>query len=930
QQDPSELVSALHQMVDRASTLLDEDQLKEIFRELGKTYGEQLHQPFDAADAWRKLLEVGPDFEAMDALEAIYRSEEKWTDVIDVKMQRAGALTDPTEKVEEFRTVAVIWTETLQEPDSATLAYQKILEVEPTSDEAFIELEKRHTTASRWEPQIELYLGRLESREETAEKTDLLRKIARVFEEHLDDKNQALDALINALGEDFHDRETAKYLERMAQATGRWGEVIQTANTWLKEQTDPKQKIRLCLHLAKWYGDDLGHPEFAQPYYAQIVQLDPNNVGALRQMGQLYRKSANWQQLGATLTRALDVAIADVDRKEIMTELGELLDSQMSQTDQAITYFQRALEVDAQYIPALENLERIYGAKGQNRELVDILQRKVPALTDSVEIATTKLRVGSLYETNLNDPTKAAAVYREVLDYDAANLQGMRGLARVYEVLNQWGDLVKILEAQLDVVATERERIDVLMHLANMQEEHFLKADIAAQRLEQVLEIDANHEEAYFALERNYRKLRQWLELINAYERHVAATVDRKTKAELYGAIAQVFADEVEDVERAIDAYRNIVDLDETNIPALDALSKLYDKQGDANQSIEFMTRVAELTQDTKQRVESFYRIGKAHDEKLGDRVAAQERYEMALDLDPAHLPSLTALRLIAIDNADFDKAARYLDQEQSYTTAPRPRAKLLVELGRLREDSLGDHDSAVLAWEAAHEADDENEDAALPLVDEYITREIWDKAEPLLDLLVRKAGKRERGEQHELQNKLGIVTSALGKDDKAFKAYTAAHQLDLTDQGTIRGLAEVSFRLKDWGGALTNFQKVLTSLGESETEARADVYYKLGCIKREQGQAKQAINNFEKALGVDTSHRPTLEALVSLYFELKDWKQVIAYKRAILDNVFDGEERFKVLLEIGDIWNDNDKNPLKSIEALEEARDINPSHHVL
>ena len=115
--------------------------------------------------------------------------------------------------------------------------------------------------------------------------------------------------------------------------------------------------------------------------------------------------------------------------------------------------------------------------------------------------------------------------------------------------------------------------------------------------------------------------------------------------------------------------------------------------------------------------------------------------------------------------------------------------------------------------------------------------------------MLVRKAGKRERDEQHTLQNKLGKVCAALGKDDKALKAYTAAHQLDLTDQETIRGLAEVCFRLKDWGAALTNYQKVLTALGEDETEERADVYYKLGCIKREQGQAKQAINNFEKAL---------------------------------------------------------------------------------
>jgi tetratricopeptide (TPR) repeat protein len=925
QADPNELVTALHQLVDRAASLLDGEELKEIFRELGKTYGEQLQQPYDAADAWRKLLDVGPDFEAMDALEAIYRAEERWTDVIDVKMQRAEALGEPVDRIEELRSVAALWREQVGEPDGARTAYEKILAVDPTHDEAFSELEGLHMVAGRWEPLVELLLARLETRDDPSDKTDLLRRIARVFEEKLDDKNQALDALVNALALDFHDRETARYLERMAQATGRWGEVIQTVNGWLKQQTEPQEKIRLCLHLAKWYGDDLGHPEYAQPYYAQIIQLDPLNVGAMRQLASLYKKAGNWQQMGATLTRALDVATNDVDRKEVLNDLGELLDSQMNQTEQAITYFQRALEVDSQFLPALENLERIFVARGQNRDLVDVLQRKVPALKDATEIATTKLRIAQLYETSLGDAPRASQVYREVVDLEPANLQGLRGLTRVYEVLEQWPELVGVLERQLEVVTTEREKIDVLMHLATLHEEHFLKADLAAQRLEQVLEVDPNNEEAYFKLERNYRKLRQWLDLINTYDRHIAATLERKTKVELFGAIAQVYADEVEDAERAIDAYKNIVDLDEQNIPALEALAKLHDKLGDAAQAIDFMTRVAELTQDTKQRVEAFYRIGKALDEKLGDRVAAQERYEMALDLDPSHVQTLAALRQIAIDTADYDKAARYLDQEQSYTQAPRQRARLLVELGKLREEMLGDHASAVLAWEAGYEADPENEDAAMPLVDEYIAQQEWARAEPLLDMLVRKSGKRERGEQHTLQNKLGQVCAALEKDDKALKAYTAAHQLDLTDQVTIRGLADVCFRLKDWGAALTNYQKVLTALGEDEAEARADVYYRLGCIKREQGQAKQAINNFEKALAVDAAHKPTLQALVSLYTELKDWKQVVAYKRQILDNVFEADERFRMLNEIADVWNDQDRNPGKAIDALEEARELQP-----
>src|SRR5271165_3804393 len=299
----------------------------------------------------------------------------------------------------------------------------------------------------------------------------------------------------------------------------------------------------------------------------------------------------------------------------------------------------------------------------------------------------------------------------------------------------------------------------------------------------------------------------------------------------------------------------------------------------------------------------------------------------MALDLDPTHLPSLGALRQIAVDGGDYDKAARYLDDEQSHTQAPRQRARLLVELGKLRDEMLGDHPGAIVAWQAAYEADAENEDAAMPLVDHYIAQEEWTRAEPLLDMLVRKSNKRDRVEQHAVQNRLGQVCAALGKDEKALKAYTAAHQLDLTDQSTIRGLAEVCFRLKDWGAALANYQKVLTALGEDESSIRAEVYYRLGCVKREQGQAKQAINNFEKALAVDAAHRPTLESLVSLYTELKDWKQVVAYERQILDNVFEADERFKMLNEIADVWNDQDKNPGKAIEALEEARELQPTN---
>ena len=144
--------------------------------------------------------------------------------------------------------------------------FLRLLQIDPTHNFAFQELEKLHTLAERWEPLIELYLSRLDATTDKAMRSDLLRRIARVFEKHLGDENQAFDALVTAFSEDFADDETATYLERLAQSTQRWGELITTTNEWLQAQAEDKDKIRLCLRLGKWYGENLGRPEARDPY----------------------------------------------------------------------------------------------------------------------------------------------------------------------------------------------------------------------------------------------------------------------------------------------------------------------------------------------------------------------------------------------------------------------------------------------------------------------------------------------------------------------------------------------------------------------------------------------------------------------------------------------------------------------------------------
>jgi tetratricopeptide (TPR) repeat protein len=561
---------------------------------------------------------------------------------------------------------------------------------------------------------------------------------------------------------------------------------------------------------------------------------------------------------------------------------------------------------------------------------VPILRRKVEALSGSDALAPTRLKLAELYEKELSDPERAAEVYRAVADQDGTNLIALAGLERVYRTLQRWSELVDVLEKQLQSVQSERERVGVLLRLATLQEQQFLKSDVAAQRYERALEIDPTEIKAYEGLENCYRRLKQWQSLVNCFERHIEEVSGHDEKVRLLGEIGRVYAEELNEPEQAIAAYQRIVDLQRNNIGALDALAKLYEKRGDVHESIECLTRVAELTSEGGQRVDMYYRIGRAQLERLDDAIGARESLEKALDLDPAHAQALSLLKGIALREGDWDAAGRLLEQEVAHTKAERAKAKLFVELGKLRDEKLGERESALQAYEQAIQSDPESEEAAGPLLESYYEQGRWKEAEPLAELLVRRGRGQDRGVQHRLNNMLGKIHAELGHDEQSLKAYQAAFQLDVTSQESVRGIAEISYRLKDWPTALSNYQKVLTALGDDELDQRTEVYYRLGCIKREQGQLKQAINNYEKALGLNGEHRPTLDALIEVYEKQGDWKQVAEYKRQILDSISDEGERYNLLLDIGEVWGKKAENTQKAVEALEEAQTLRPRDHVV
>src|SRR5690606_22954421 len=111
--------------------------------------------------------------------------------------------------------VAHIWEHQIGNEDGATPALEAVMAIDANHHEAFEQLEKLHRSAERWEALIDMYLTRIENRDDVRERTKLLRKTATVFDEKLNDQEQAYDALQTAFELDYGDEETVSYLEKM-------------------------------------------------------------------------------------------------------------------------------------------------------------------------------------------------------------------------------------------------------------------------------------------------------------------------------------------------------------------------------------------------------------------------------------------------------------------------------------------------------------------------------------------------------------------------------------------------------------------------------------------------------------------------------------------------------------------------------------------
>jgi tetratricopeptide (TPR) repeat protein len=122
---------------------------------------------------------------------------------------------------------------------------------------------------------------------------------------------------------------------------------------------------------------------------------------------------------------------------------------------------------------------------------------------------------------------------------------------------------------------------------------------------------------------------------------------------------------------------------------------------------------------------------------------------------------------------------------------------------------------------------------------------------------------------------------------------------------------------LRDWDGALEAYKKALFLVDAADTTSQASLYAYVAEVKLAQDKKREAETNFEKALAVSPKHLRSLDSLIMLATDAKEWSRVALFRKKRIDALDDEDEKAAELCRAADVLEQECGDPQKAIELL-------------
>jgi tetratricopeptide (TPR) repeat protein len=725
-------------------------------KRIAQVYEEQI-EDLDEAFNWygRVFQEKATERTALEQLLRLAPKLGRWRDLgklLDEFLD--NELSNPDEVLALVRVAIRVYDQELGDRDAARRHYRRYLEAQPGNRTAAELFEEALERWEAWTELRDLLDEQVRMVESPAERADLLRRSARISEENLSQGSAAVDSLRAVLEIDPDDALASASLEQLLAAAERWEDLRDHLVWMLGRAQEVTAKDAITLELAEVEGKRLGHASLAVDYYGEVLGRTPGHPNAIA---------------------ALEGMLGDLEQRVRVAELLE---------------------------PAYRTLRNL-------RKLSDILEVRLETIEDSPR-RVAALREKAAAEVQLGRAAEALdALGRAWLEdvADAATLAELEGLA---SAANGWQRLVAILDKGIEATLLPDLRADLYARKARILEERVAAPTLAIEAWREAIASRSDHQEAFVAIERLLEAAGRAAELAETLEKHAEVVVEAREREQLTKRVAVLHERVLGQPEKAIAAWRTVLDLDQENAEALDALQRLYSERSDWSSLAEVLQRKIEGCHDVVTLRKLWFQAAHLHDDKLSDASEAASQLRSILDVDPDDAEALDFLIQIYGREGKHAELVEVLDA-RARGASTEERDALALRAAQLVQTELSDVAGAVQRYRTILERTPKQEQARAALW-ELARHE--DHRAPAVAVLepVLRAGQEWQSLVELLELRL------LGEDETARRLATLAEMARVAEEA----LHDAGAAFAVWARALAEDAGDATARAALERLARA------------------------------------------------------------------------------------------------------------
>jgi tetratricopeptide (TPR) repeat protein len=591
------------------------------------------------------------------------------------------------------------------------------------------------------------------------------------------------------------------------------------------------QEVGIILQIAMVNWRMRQKPEAAEPYFERLRKHEPAHPGMLGFFREWCRQKGEQARLLQILTDAQRAMPDGPERASLAGEIAQLAE-EGANAQKAIEQWRALLRAQPNNVEAREALKRLYRSAGSFNHLADLLRSELERVAPDDAAARLPIlrEIAQIYRENIKSDSALVTVLSQIIALDPSDAGAVRELARVYESLGRWRDLLTTQMRLAELEPDQGVKAELYRAAGRRWLEQFSNVQNAVEAYEKLREAKPDDREAVEKLKELYGKRRAYRQLYDLYEAE-AKRVSGAERRALWAEMAKLASDRLDRGADATRLYKMILAEDPDDTAALDALEKQAERDKDYATVAEALERRVELADDPQARLVILQKLGTVYSDRLQDHAGALRVWRRVLDLSPGHAKALRILRESYLAMADYDGLtelyasmndweglAEVLSSTADRVTDVAAKVDLSFRVAEIYEEKLDAPDRAFRSYERVLSVRPDDKRAAACLVPLYEREEKWARLPALYEVLLSHA--TDDVERRGLYMKLAEITGdKLADKAAAFRYAKKAYELAPAAPGALAALENWARASGDWAGLAQAIQARLSAI---ESGARA------------------------------------------------------------------------------------------------------------